>query len=206
MKNLHVLKAVCCVRFQRICFEPTIPEIEGIIDRDNLLALNGRSRREQFKLAKAWGIEGFSPVGGGCLLTEKHFGARIKDMLEHGYRNLDDIVALKWGRYFRINKDCCAILGRDRNENECLISRAFPEDMIMRLKDMNGPAIVIKGRSIDEEVLSLCAGLVQRFSKARNEEPQAVSFWRAQDPEDGNEIMAKPVSEEVIESMLVEQE
>ena len=36
--------------------DPTIPENEGIVDREKLHAISGRSRKEQIQLAKEWDI------------------------------------------------------------------------------------------------------------------------------------------------------
>ena len=45
---------------------PTIPEQKGLIRRDDLLDITGRSRKRQLELAAEWGIEGFTNPAGGC--------------------------------------------------------------------------------------------------------------------------------------------
>lgn len=45
----------------------TIPEEEGIVNRDLLLGINGRSRKEQFELARKYQITEFESPSGGCL-------------------------------------------------------------------------------------------------------------------------------------------
>src|SRR3989338_289438 len=59
--------------------EPTLPELLGVVDRQRLLRLAGRSRHEQFALAKARGITEYSTPAGGCLLTEEPFAKKAKD-------------------------------------------------------------------------------------------------------------------------------
>src|SRR5574337_754864 len=52
---------------------PTKAESEGIIEREKLLGISGRSRNVQFQLAERYGISGYSTPAGGCLLTDKNF-------------------------------------------------------------------------------------------------------------------------------------
>src|ERR1044072_4915784 len=54
-------------------FEPTIPEQEGWVDRNRLLAIKGRSRKEQFELADELDVKNYPCPAGGCLLTEISF-------------------------------------------------------------------------------------------------------------------------------------
>jgi adenylyl- and sulfurtransferase ThiI len=44
----------------------TIPERQGLVDREQLLDISGRSRKPQIKLAAEFGIEYPAPAG-GCL-------------------------------------------------------------------------------------------------------------------------------------------
>jgi len=48
-------------------------EEQGLVDRERLLDIQGRSRRRQEDLAREWGLGEYPASGGGCLLTEKSF-------------------------------------------------------------------------------------------------------------------------------------
>src|SRR5262245_18019363 len=124
--------------------EPTEIEKAGLIDRDKLLKINGRGRKDQIELAEQLDITYNQPAG-GCLLTDKLFANRMKDTLEHGYRNFRETIALKWGRHFRWSQDIKIILGRDKDENENLIRFAHPDDTIMQLTNNLGPTAIVKG-------------------------------------------------------------
>ena len=63
--------------------EPTIPEIEGKIDRNRLLDISGRGRKRQMELADQYGIVNYSHPAGGCLFTDRFFSDRLKDLFEH---------------------------------------------------------------------------------------------------------------------------
>ena len=61
--------------------EPTQMELDGIVDRERLLGISGRSRTEQMDLAKKWGIKDYPSPAGGCKLTEPNYAARLKDLV-----------------------------------------------------------------------------------------------------------------------------
>jgi len=78
--------------------KPTVPERDGLVDRSRLLALRGRSRKPQMELAAKFGITGYETPAGGCILTDKSFGRRLRDLLEHDPdAGLDDLELLKHG-------------------------------------------------------------------------------------------------------------
>ena len=93
--------------------DPTIPENEGIVDREKLHAISGRSRKEQIQLAKEWDITDYPNPAGGCLLTDKNFGRRIKDLIDHGCKNYSETIILKWGRHYRLNENFKVVLGKN---------------------------------------------------------------------------------------------
>jgi len=98
----------------------TIPENSGIIDRDGLLSIEGRSRAKQMELANKWKLKGYSSPAGGCLLTDPIYAKRIKYLI--GKRKLDKSMAhlSKVGRHFFLSSDTQLILGRDEKENQIL--------------------------------------------------------------------------------------
>lgn len=159
--------------------EPTIPEQQGWLEREKLLAIEGRSREIQMQLARDFGITDYSAPAGGCLLTDPHFAKRMKDAFTHGYRDFRDVVNLRFGKHFRLSPQLKAVLGRDEEENQHLKSVAHESDLIFELPDRKGPTLILKGTvNGDEEVLSVAAGLVQRFSKRRAEGPIEVECRR----------------------------
>ena len=186
--------------------DPTIPEQEGLVDRQRLLNLSGRSRSKQIKLAEEFGISDYIPVGGGCLLTDKNFSRRMKDSFEYGYRNFRETIALKWGRHFRISKEFKAVLGRDEEENTSLSAFAHPDDFILELPCKRGPTLVLKGINPSEEILQLCAGLIQRFSRYKDQSSVEVEYWRCgqrSDPHHIRKIQSRKVLDEELERIQI---
>jgi len=96
----------------------TIPEEKKWIDREKLLAIIGRSRKEQFRLAEIFNLKGFSSPAGGCLLTDPGFAKRARDLMEHSCDfSVGDVRALKIGRHFRLSDSTKLIVGRNQQEN-----------------------------------------------------------------------------------------
>src|SRR5208283_5621576 len=98
----------------------TEAEIKGWVDRKKLLDISGRSRKKQYELASDYNIQTFSCPAGGCLLTDKNFARRMKDLIKNESNiTIEDITVLKTGRHFRLRKSKI-VAGRNENENEVL--------------------------------------------------------------------------------------
>jgi hypothetical protein len=170
--------------------EPTIPEQEGIVDRSRLLGITGRSRKTQLELAKKYGLEHYAQPGGGCLLTEKIYGARLKDVLARGCNNIAETAILGLGRYIRMSDYAYAVVARDDQENEKLIQHALDTDLILRSTEFPGPAAVLRAANPSESDIQFTAGLIQHFSKERGGVPRSVAFWKKGEPAAPRKVMA----------------
>lgn len=106
--------------------EPTIPETEGLLDRERLLDISGRSRERQIALAAELGITDYPSPAGGCKLTEEAFGRKLKDLMAHeGLKSRALLDLLTVGRRFRLPGGSSVILGRDAGENALLSNGSF---------------------------------------------------------------------------------
>jgi len=63
--------------------EPTIPELTGLVRRERLLDIKGRSRRRQIRLAHEFGIFDYPIPGTGCMLLDKNFATRARELVSH---------------------------------------------------------------------------------------------------------------------------
>jgi tRNA-uridine 2-sulfurtransferase len=147
----------------------TIAEQEGRIDRSKLLSINGRSRKEQLFLAKEMGIDIFIPAAGGCLLTDKFFAKKLKDVLEHQKdAGFDDMLILSIGRHFRYGESKI-IVGRNEKENNALHKMKRRGDYIFELpEEIPGPAVVLQGEK-SREAIELAASLTLRYSDLKQD-------------------------------------
>ena len=63
---------------------PSKAEIEGWVDREKLLDINGRSRQRQMELMDFYGLVEYPSPGGGCLLTDPGYSSRLKVLEDDG--------------------------------------------------------------------------------------------------------------------------
>jgi hypothetical protein len=160
---------------------PSLPEERGWVSRDRLLDLQGRSRKPQMALAKDFGIEEFPSPAGGCLLTEKAFSDRMKDLLASCPNpELRQIRLLKLGRHFRIGPQTKAIVGRDRMENEGLRALYDKGDLVLTPAEVPGPTVLLVGR-FSQEALDLAAKLTAAYSDAPKGRPTPIRVLAAGD-------------------------
>lgn len=156
----------------------TLAEREGWVNRERLLELSGRSRKPQIELAKGYGIEQYPSPAGGCLLTDVIFSRRLKDLIA---KNQDfsrrDLELLKQGRHFRISKGTKIVVGRNKRENEAIISLTRREDALLTVESFPGPAVLVIGDPTREE-LEVIAAISVSYSDAPLNQPVDVAIKR----------------------------
>ena len=171
----------------------TDPEKDGLIKRENLGMIRGRTRRGQLEMAKKYGIENPPNAGGGCLLTEPHFGIKAKDLFSHTKNpTINDIDLLKIGRHFRLDEETKFIVGRNKDENEMIKAIALPGDILLEAKDFVGPVSILRGSNAKQH-LKFASSITLRYSDAPNNEQAIVSI---RDNDLVEEIASKSAEEE----------
>jgi tRNA-uridine 2-sulfurtransferase len=138
--------------------EPTIPEKEGLVDREKLLSIQGRSRKPQIQLAKNFKINDYPCPAGGCLLTDPAFANRIRDLIKHEENfSVNDVQLLKSGRCFRISPLAKLIVGRNEGENNKLLKIAKDNDLCFYPSDVSGPVGIGRGIFNKDDILTASA-------------------------------------------------
>lgn len=182
--------------------EPTKMELDGLVDREKLEAISGRSRKRQMELAKAWGIEEYPSPAGGCKLTEPNFSNRLKDLLLH---NKDakphDVEILRYGRHFRISEKVKIISTREQSEAEIIKPLINNNDYIFIAKDFSGSMVILQG-SPDEGDISLAGRICGRYSKGKDQDELDIKYKRFSD-KTYNIIKVKPAKDEDIVQFLI---
>lgn len=144
----------------------TDPEKNGLIKRENLGMIKGRTRRAQLEMAKKYGIENPPNAGGGCLLTDPTFGLRAKDLFSHTETpTINDIDLLKVGRHFRLDEQTKFVVGRNKDENEMIKAIALPDDILLQARDHMGPVSILRGKNADMHV-KFASSITLRYSDA----------------------------------------
>lgn len=157
---------------------PTLPETEGVVDREKLLDIRGRGRTPQLQLAAKWGIKEFPNPSGGCLLTDPGFTKRVRDLIAHDDLNLVSLRLLKVGRHLRLNDSTKLVIGRDKKENEELQGLIKEGDVCLRLIEGQGPFSILRGPA-DDDLIEYASRIVVQHTRYRNEKSVRVFVWRA---------------------------
>jgi tRNA-specific 2-thiouridylase len=145
--------------------EPTQAELDGLIEREHLLAFSGRDRKPQIELAREFGIKDYPSPAGGCILADPVLSVRIKEhYLEHENIRSKDILLLLTGRQFKLPSGAWLVLGRTQQENEKIEALRQPSDWLLQTNIIPGPTAILRySRSMAE--VETAAALVTRFSK-----------------------------------------
>ncbi len=146
----------------------TLPEINGVVNREMLYGFSGRSRKPQMSLAREFGLEDYPSPAGGCLLTEPNYARRLKDLLAHDSApSMRDIDLLRRGRHFRFSPRCKIVIGRDEDENAVIESLSGEGNYLLKVPDYGSPVTLVTGK-ITEKALKVAASLCARYSDAKN--------------------------------------
>jgi len=123
----------------------TIPEQEGLVDREQLLDITGRSRKRQIQLAAEWGVKTYPAPAGGCLLTDKGYTTRLKELFAHQPNYTEtELHLLKHGRHFRLANGAKLIVGRMQKDNQHIQKYFDPEtDTLVKVQNFPGPVGLI---------------------------------------------------------------
>lgn len=166
----------------------TAPEQDGLVDRDRLGALTGRSRKPQMALARDLGVDTFlQPAGGCCFLTDENFARKFRDFFAHdpdGTLDHDRIMLLTVGRHFRMKGGTKLIVGRNAGENAMMRDMAERGDLggrLLAVEGHKGPLSAVFGE--DEADLLTAAAITARYSDAPEGATVEVRLWA---PADGD--------------------
>ena len=142
-------------------FEPTIPEKQGWLDREKLLGIQGRSRKEQLSWVKKYDISGYACPAGGCLLTDPQVSKRLRDLMDSGMLTLDSINLITYGRYLNLSKNFKLIVGRNEKDNTSLMKYVKDGDLVIQAK-IKGPTAVGRGK-LETADLANALGIVAYY-------------------------------------------
>ncbi|HEX5187269.1 MAG TPA: hypothetical protein VFV86_10310 [Nitrososphaeraceae archaeon] len=182
----------------------TEAESKGLIKREKLGDIKGRSRRGQLQLAKIYDIIDPPNSAGGCLLTDPAFSIRVRDLYDHsnGIPSLNDIELLKIGRHFRLSNNTKLIVGRNKNENDIINSLKLENDIIIEASNYVGPTCILrtKKQSSVEKELEIASSIALRYSDAPKDKSTCV---RVKIGKNEKEIQAFPTENKVLDKLRI---
>ena len=139
--------------------------MDGTIQREKLLGISGRSRTVQLQLAERYGITGYSTPAGGCLLTDKNFSEKLRDLFQDKQTvNPYDVRMLTVGRHYRFDAGVKIVLGRDNAENNLLMSLAPHGYHLFTPVDFPGPVALLHGTPT-QDIKQTIGRLIITYSK-----------------------------------------
>lgn len=177
----------------------TLPIREGWVDKNQLLGISGRSRKEQMVLAKELGITRFPAPGGGCLLTDRNYTLRLRDLIEYEQQNQEDLKLLRYGRHFRISPKLKLVMGRDNTENE-IMWNGYPTKIMLHAPDYQGPLGMLIGEPENEAELKLAACIVLSYV---NKAPSETLMFYGRNKQLDKSIMASKLDNELLNDYII---
>ncbi len=184
----------------------TIPEKEGLVNRNKLLDISGRSRKRQMELAAKMGIEDYPSPAGGCKLTEPAFSKRLRDLFTQKSFSLEEIELLKLGRHFRLSRDIKLVVGRNKEENEQLLIFFQDEDFLFKAKNLKGPVSLLKKRSkVNNELIDKSCRITARYCDRNEQENEEVNInYYSKSKELVRTMKVKPLIEDELEILRIQ--
>ncbi|MBN2498374.1 MAG: hypothetical protein JXR96_27535 [Deltaproteobacteria bacterium] len=166
-----------------------LPEREGLYRREQLLDLQGRSRRRQEALAAELGVRDYPTPAGGCLLADPAYARRLRNLLERrsGVLREDDPLLAYLGRHVLLRGGALAVIGRQHEEN-LAIARFADRGHLLEARDFNGPTALVEAPA-DSQDLIAAARLTARYGQGRERERVVVGLGG---PEGRREIDVQP--------------
>ncbi len=157
-----ILRPLCARRLPE-----TQVEKMGLVDREQLLDITGRSRKVQMELAEEFNITDYPSPAGGCLLTDIGFSLRLKDLMQVQQTfEQRELYLLKNGRHFRLDTQTKVIVGRNRRDNARLLKHFSPSaDLLIKHNRMAGPDVILTGIKSPEHI-ETAAGICASYTKA----------------------------------------
>lgn len=157
---------------------PTIPELEGLVDRNQLYDFRGRSRKPLIALAKELGICTIPQPSTGCALAQVSFAPRVLELLETRPEAARwEFELLRIGRHQKIDERTKVIIGKNARDNttiEAAFRQHRPADAAyLHPENFLGPDVLVVGR-IDADTINQAGYLLLQFTKRFDPEQSVI--------------------------------
>ncbi|NQT90778.1 MAG: hypothetical protein HQ558_05945 [Candidatus Omnitrophica bacterium] len=181
---------------------PTTPEEDGLVNREKLLSIQGRSRKEQIHLAEKFSINDYPCPSGGCLLTYEGFANKVRDLMQYNPDfGVEDTKLLKAGRHLRISPKAKLVVGRDEKDNEKLLGLACGSDILFHAVDAMGPVGIGRG-AFDEAAYLISSSIIARYSDCEPDKKQEIKYGQIS-TETRESITILPIDEEKLADLRI---
>lgn len=183
--------------------EETQMEKDGLVDREKLLNISGRSRKPQIELAEKWNIVDYPSPAGGCRLTEPNFAHRLREVVDRqGDATPKEIELLRYGRHFITPNGSKIIVSRTKDEGDIIKTLLDENDTVFYPVSHNGAMAIATG-DLNEDDIKLALKIVGRYSKGKDLDEVEISYGKFGKVFDRT-VKEKPASEEEINKYLIQ--
>jgi len=181
---------------------PTEPELSGMVDREKLEGIRGRSRKRQMEIAAEFGLDDYPTPGGGCLLTDEGYSNRLRDLIDHtGHLTFDDLNLLRVGRHFRLDRRTKVVVGRNDAENRQILGYRRDHHVMLEAPDVGSPVTLLIGDTSEDNIRK-AAIITARYTSARQEPHVRVVATRLAD-DTASELDVPPARDEDLDPIAV---
>jgi len=185
----------------------TDAEAQGLVNREKLGDIKGRSRKGQLQLAKKYDIADPPNAAGGCLLTDPAFSKRVRDLYDHSkdtIPDMNDVELLKIGRHFRLSENTKLIVGRNKMENEVLESLKLDDDIIIEVSNHVGPTCILRTKKQSEKEIEIAAATALRYSDSPKDEISNVRVKMGHEKEEKEkELQVSPIDDKILNKLRI---
>jgi hypothetical protein len=165
-------------------------EQEGLVNREDLLAIHGKSRKQQYELLEKYGLKSSdveSPAG-GCLLAEQSMKNKLMNI------NTDDIAfadfsLFKVGRHVHLQSiGRRLIMSRNKEEMDSMLKYKGDNYTLVKTNKLKSPIAFIELHNDDIDFYNVSALAKKRFnfvmSEVYDEIKSRTTFIDDKDKED----------------------
>lgn len=192
-----ILRPLCALNM-----DPTEMELNGLVDREKLLKISGRSRKPQMELAEKWGITEYPSPAGGCKLTEPNYALRLRDLLTFKDNvEENELSLLRYGRHIRTKDNNKIIVARTMEEGEAIKELINKQYYSFHTTDFSGALVLLDNEGTEEDRV-LAGRIAARYSKGREESKVSVKYGIYGEKLE-NHIEVEPISDKELEQYMI---
>ncbi len=178
----------------------TKPITEGWVDKEEMLAINGRGRHRQLAMAEEYGLKDFEMPGGGCLLTDKQVSEKVADLIKHDQLTPRYLKFLQQGRRVRISENLLLIVTRTKYESDYITLR-LGDEIVIKASKIAGPLGVLLGEKITHDQIVLAGRIILSYINKLKSPTAEVEY--GEKFKLNNKIEVSPLAREELEKLLI---
>ena len=148
-------------------FKETLPEKRGVVNRNELPQITGRSRKLQMALARDFNIMDYPSPAGGCVLTDPILSRRFKKIFDKWPNfTANDCVLAQIGRHLLLPGGSWLVIGRNKSENQRLKQLVKEKDFCLKAINVPGPFSILRYFQAEDD-LELASKIIVRYTKGK---------------------------------------